>query len=117
MTTSTTRRAVLGLAAAALLPMAAHAQSLPDISGTYLAEGRNPDGSTYVGQAVLAQDGSTVTVAWSVGQQGYKGRGTFDGRVLQVDWGDTHPVIYVLMPGGALHGTWADGRALERLTP
>ncbi len=38
-----------------------------------------------------------------------------EGRVVTVDWGAETPVVYVVMPGGALHGTWDGGMALERL--
>ena len=119
--TSWTRRTALSAActAAFSLPAAADTltpvQSLPNISGTYQAEGRNPDGSAYSGQAAIVQNGPSVQMAWQVGAQAYSGQGVFDGRVLTVNWGDPHPVVYVLMPDGTLHGTWSNGRALERL--
>ncbi|MCE8008683.1 hypothetical protein [Aestuariivita sp.] len=119
MTGKWTRRATVGAGLAALIIAAdsgAKAQTLRDLTGTYRAEGRNPDGSTYSGQAVIAQQGGVVQIAWQVGAQSYSGQGTFDGRVLSVDWGDTHPVVYVLMSDGTLHGTWSNGRALERLS-
>ena len=47
----------------------------------------------------------------------HRGVGVLDGRVVTVDWGDATPVIYVVMEDGELHGTWADGTALEKLTP
>ena len=54
---------------------------------------------------------------WRVGRETYTGEGRIDGRVLTVDWGAEDPIVYVLMPDGELHGTWADGRALEKLSP
>ena len=108
-----TRRAALA-GAFALGATAAMAQS---VGGNYTAHGRNPDGSTYTGQVRISQSGAAVGVAWQVGSQGYTGSGVLEGRVLTVDWGDTHPVVYVIMPNGELHGTWANGRALERLVP
>mgnify|MGYP006945901864 CR=1 FL=1 len=87
-----------------------------DISGEYKAKGRNPDGSTYSGKVTIQQSASgAVGFSWVVGSQSYAGVGTRDGRVVSVDWGDKHPVVYVVMPDGSLHGTWADGMALERL--
>lgn len=53
-------------------------------------------------------------VSWIVGKQSYAGTGLREGRVVTVNWGDTYPVVYVVMPGGKMFGTWADGKALER---
>ncbi|WP_322864999.1 hypothetical protein U5922_001575 [Aquicoccus sp. G2-2] len=99
------------------LAMPVWAGGIPqDISGTYQAQGRNPDGSTYRGHVSVRQGaGGGVAFAWVVGKQSYAGTGTREGRVVSVNWGDKFPVIYVIMPNGALHGTWANGRALERL--
>lgn len=88
-----------------------------NLTGFYVAEGRNTDASAYVGNVQIAQEGNLVTMAWQVGSAAYSGAGVLEGRVLTVNWGDATPVVYVLMPGGRLHGTWDDGRALERLTP
>jgi len=98
------------------LALPAAAQGVPgDISGSYRVEGRNPDGSAYSGRLTVQEStGGAVAFAWIVANQSYAGVGTRDGRVVTVDWGAEHPVIYVIMPGGALHGTWADGKALER---
>ena len=113
---SRTRRfALAGLSAALVslaLPLAAQ-----DVAGNYRAEGRNPDGSSYSGTVQVREAGSEVHVSWQVGKQSYKGTGTRDGDVVWVDWGDTYPVVYVRMPSGELHGTWANGKGLERLIP
>lgn len=87
------------------------------INGLYKVEGRNPDGSTYRGTAQLVELNGAVTIAWQVAGQGYQGTGARTGDVIRVNWGDQYPVVYVIMPGGQLHGTWANGRALERLVP
>lgn len=107
------RRVILALPLF-LLPALALAQ---DLSGAYRAEGRNPDGSTYTGSVRIDEDGSAIRVHWTVGATSYDGLGFRDGRVLVVDWGEQDPVVYVVMTNGALHGTWADGTALERLIP
>ncbi len=108
-------RRLMGLAlAAGLVAGPALAQS---ITGTYRAEGRNPDGSPYSGTVTIAEAGSEVAISWSVGGQGYQGRGTRNGQVITIDWGDQYPIVYVRMPSGELHGTWANGKALERLIP
>ena len=102
------------LAAFGLLAVAALAQ---DLTGAYLAQGRNADGSTYRGTVQLTHRADVVSLAWQVGAESYIGTGVLDGRVVTVDWGADTPVVYVVMPDGTLHGTWADGYALERLTP
>lgn len=109
------RHAIAMLSGAALLPFAAAAQG-QSLTGRYRAEGRNPDGSTYSGSVELNDAFGKITMTWTVGSQTYQGLGSRDGRVLTVDWGDTHPVVYVVMPDGSLHGTWANGTALERLS-
>lgn len=111
----TRRHAIAILSGAALTPVAAAAQG-QSLTGRYRAEGRNPDGSTYSGSVELNDAFGKITMTWKVGSQSYEGLGTRHGRVLTVDWGDTHPVVYVVMPDGSLHGTWANGTALERLS-
>lgn len=87
------------------------------ISGGYLADGRNPNGSSYSGRVQISDSGGNVAMSWQVGSQAYSGTGRHDGQVLTVNWGDSHPVIYVIMRNGELHGTWANGHGLEKLTP
>ncbi len=107
------RTALAGVAATFLAaPLAAQQANL---SGSYRAEGRNPDGSAYSGSAVIGQQGNAVQINWAVGHQAYAGSGILNGQVLVVNWGQPDPVIYVVMQNGDLHGTWAAGTALERL--
>jgi len=108
------RRMVMAgiLAMTAAAPLAAQG-----INGLYKVEGRNPDGSAYAGTAQVVEQSGFVTIAWQVAGQGYQGTGSRSGDVIRVNWGDQYPVVYVVMPGGQLHGTWANGRALERLVP
>lgn len=106
-------KALLFAATVSVLPFAA----LADVTGSYVAQGRNPDGTAYTGTAWLAEDGGIVSVNWSVGNSTYSGSGPIIGDVVTVDWGEGDPVVYVVMPDGELHGTWADGTAIEKLTP
>lgn len=106
-------RRILGVAAFALLACPAFAQ---DLSGTYIAQGRNPDGSPYGATVQMTHSGDLVSMAWRSGDRGYTGTGVIDGRVITVNWGADTPIFYVVMPDGSLHGTWADGAALEKLT-
>ena len=95
------------------------ASPLRGIDGTYIATGRNPDGSEYKGQCYVTQQSDVVEFTWVIGSDNNENRGvgTISGRVVTVDWGDEHPVIYVIMDNGELHGTWANGTAFERLIP
>jgi len=93
------------------------APSAINIAGNYDAEGRYPNGSAYSGQVRISQQGTDVSINWQIGSDSYSGSGLIDGRVVAVDWGSQTPIVYVVMPDGELHGTWDDGRALERLTP
>jgi len=90
--------------------------ALAEIAGDYFVYGRNPDGSAYDGTLQIADNGDgSYTVNWQVGSN-YSGRGELKGDVFTVDWGDTDPAVYVVMPDGELHGTWGDGLGLEMLT-
>ena len=88
-----------------------------DIQGTYEAVGRNPDGTGYTSPVEVIQTGQAVEFAWINEGSTTRGAGTMEGRIVTVDWGDTTPVIYVVMDEGELHGTWADGLGVEKLTP
>ncbi len=107
---------VFGAALVVCTALSAAAQVL-DVSGTYRAEGRNPDGSAYTGTAEVAQQGSAVQINWTVANQTYAGSGKRDGQVVVINWGQVEPVVYVVMGNGELHGTWNRGTALERLLP
>lgn len=65
--------------------------------------------------ATIVPEGEQVRVNWWIGKNVYAGHGHFAGRMLVVNWGDTHPVIYDLRRGNALDGQWADGKASEQL--
>jgi hypothetical protein len=89
-----------------------------DITGAYAVEGRNIDGSAYNGDLTLSTRGNRYLGSWLIAGQAFRGSGDLEGRILTLQWEEgTAPVIYVLMPDGELHGTWADGRALERAMP
>ncbi|MES0810236.1 caspase family protein [Roseibium sp. SCPC15] len=86
------------------------------ISGIYRVAGSNPDGSGYSGMLSITPDGSNVHFTWWIGDDVFTGVGEFAGRMLVVNWGDKHPVVYTFEGEKALDGEWADGSATERLT-
>ena len=97
-----------------LAPTLAHAQAL---SGFYDVWGRNLDGGAYTGTAEIRDDGETVNIFWNTTVGVYSGTGAREGNVVLVDWGADYLIVYTVMEDGELHGTWADGYALDRLTP
>ena len=83
--------------------------------GTWALSGFSSGGQDIT--AVVGQQGSAVQINWTVGNQSYSGSGIRDGQVVVINWGQTDPVVYVVMTNGELHGTWNRGTALERLLP
>lgn len=96
-------------------PLAAGTHGL-SLSGDYIVNGIGMDGLAYQGKVKITEIGTKIALHWEIGNDLFSGTGELDGRILTVNWGDQHPVIYVVMPNGNLHGTWGDGRALEKLT-
>ncbi|WP_439530504.1 LIC10280 family protein [Pannonibacter sp.] len=87
------------------------------LEGSYAVEGRNPDGSTYKGRLQLRVQDGRAFLRWEVGGSVYLGEGTLAGDILTVYWGQPDPVVYVVRPDRTLEGTWARGRASEKLLP
>lgn len=104
------------LLALALLfaPTFALAQSL---AGMYDVWGRNLDGAAYEGSAEVRDDGETINIFWNTTAGVYSGTGARDGNIILIDWGSDYLIVYTIMEDGELHGTWADGYALDRLSP
>jgi hypothetical protein len=86
-----------------------------NLTGVYRSDGVNPNGTRYKGITAVNWDGKQVRVKWWIGNQTFTGAGEFAGRMLVVNWGDTHPVIYTFGKHGFLNGEWAEGKASERL--
>lgn len=108
-----TRRAWISGAVFAVMALPALAQGVA-ISGFYNAEGRNPDGSPYAGKAVISEQNGSVQITWTMGNQSYSGTGVRNGQVVEINWGQPDPVIYVVLANGNLHGTWQNGRTAGR---
>jgi Caspase domain len=87
----------------------------PAVTGVYRATGRNPNGSRYHGVAAITPRGDSVRVRWWIGRDVFNGTGDYAGRMLAVNWGAKHPVVYSFA-GERLKGEWADGTATEDLT-
>jgi hypothetical protein len=85
------------------------------LGGLYQVNGSNPSGSRYRGVVALTPVGDKVRFTWWINSQIFTGLGQFAGRMLVVDWGSTHPVVYTFKGDGTLEGEWADGSATEKL--
>ncbi|MBS8226141.1 LIC10280 family protein [Vannielia litorea] len=109
-----TRPAALAAASLLLTALPALAEGL---SGRNAVAGMNPDGSRYEGTVEMVENANTISMTWQVAGSNYAGAGTVEGKLITVRWGDPTPVYYVITPSGELHGTWAGGTALEKLTP
>ena len=88
-----------------------------ELAGIYRVSGTNPNGSKYHGMVALIQGDDEFNLTWWIGKQVFHGTGHFAGKMLVVNWGDKHPVIYTFGDAGALDGEWADGSATETLEP
>jgi TPR repeat protein len=95
----------------------ADAQGRPEIAGRYVANGKNPNGSTYRGEVSIKQDADGYSFFWKIADSKYQGHGDYAGGQFTIDWGDTYPVIYRLASDGSLIGTWNNGNASEVLVP
>ncbi len=86
--------------------------------GLYTLEGRNPNGSAYEGTVKISSKGAGGYVFdWTVDHQTHRGSGNVEGDKIIVNYGGPYPVTYTIIDGGALHGTWANGRGTEALSP
>jgi uncharacterized caspase-like protein len=90
-------------------------KGIPAVTGVYRAAGTNPSGSAYRGIAAITPEGDRVRVKWWIGKQVFNGVGEYAGRMLVVNWGAKHPVVYSFA-GDRLDGEWADGTATENLS-
>ena len=84
--------------------------------GRYKVTGRNPNGSSYSGSVLIANQGSRLALEWKVGSS-YRGTGALAGNLLTVDWGSATPVVYALAADGSLRGLWDAGAGEEILVP
>jgi hypothetical protein len=107
---------VVMLFASALSPVPAQPR---DISGTYIVDGTNADGTTYTGTVRITNQGaSRYRFRWFIDNgDRFSGTGTLKGRTISVNWGQRYPVIYRVRDDGILEGSWANGTATETLTP
>jgi uncharacterized caspase-like protein len=90
-------------------------EAAPTPAGVYHAAGVNPNGSRYRGMVTIVPSRDEFRFDWWIGKQVFQGTGRFAGRMLVVEWGDQHPVVYTFPSLGRLDGEWADGTATETL--
>jgi hypothetical protein len=88
---------------------------IPSLAGVYRSTGTNSDGSKYSGIAAITPAGDQLRFKWWIGKEVYTGLAQWAGRMLVVNWGAQHPVVYTFPGGDNLDGEWADGKATDRL--
>ncbi|TGK08757.1 fibronectin-binding protein [Leptospira fletcheri] len=113
-------RRILALAVIVILVTAfgvTVAEAPLDISGTYKAQGINPNGTKYKGTVTFKKnDIGSYDVIWSVGIR-FQGTAMLDGDTVNADWGDSTPKVYTVKQGGkVLEGLWDHGNGIEILT-
>lgn len=88
-----------------------------EIAGNYHVTGKNPDGTSYYGEANIKREDGRYEIMWMIGNnQRFYGAGLASGGTLTVKW-DGGIVIYDIQKDGKLEGHWADGKASETLIP
>ena len=87
----------------------------PALPGLYRLTGTNPNRSGYYGMATITADGDKLRFTWWMGKEVFTGVGQFAGRMVVVNFGARHPVVYTIEPDGILDGEWADGSATDQL--
>jgi len=113
---SVPKMAALAAIGTALKESTARTGPARQISGVYRVEGTNPNGTTYDGMLAITPEDRNVRLTWWIGTDVFTGVGEFAGRMLVVNWGDKHPVVYSFTGAETLDGEWADGSASEKLT-
>lgn len=105
----TVRFAFVLVAALGALVTAA-AENRVDLSGIYLCEGVNPDGTPYRGLVEITPTLNTYQVRWTMSEQLTTGVGIFSGGVLAVSYyGETPGVVVYRRDGSRLVGEWTMG--------
>ena len=114
------------IAAALLLAIAAAAPAAAQtIGGSYVVQGKNPNGSTYGGEArIVLTSNTTCEIAWITGSTTSKGICMRNGDAFAASYilgRDVGLVIYRIMPDGVLNGLWTiagqPGNGAEILIP
>jgi hypothetical protein len=87
-------------------------QAKNDLSGVYLCEGHNPDGSPYTGIVEIAAVGETYLVHWTLPDSEVMGVGIRRGDTLSVSYfGGTPALAVYKSDGDRLDGEWTMGGA------
>lgn len=112
-------------ALAAVSALVASAVFAQDLTGNYLVNGTNFDGSTYEGEAMItATSEVTCEIVWNTGDTTSSGICMRDGNAFTAAYalGDKIGlVIYTILDDGTLEGTWTiagvNSVGTETLTP
>ena len=85
--------------------------------GNYSVLGRNPNGTTYFGEATLNKTDSGYQLTWKIaGRQVFYGSGVIDDQLLKIKWENGLVTYLIKDHGRLLEGSWANGTGSEVLT-
>jgi hypothetical protein len=83
-----------------------------DVTGAYLCEGVNPDGTNYRGSVDITKVNDTYRVQWTMEEHSLTGIGILSNGVLAVSYFGGTPGVIVYRPTeGKLVGEWTVGTA------
>ena len=92
--------------------LAAQPDAAADVTGAYLCEGVNPDGTKYRGTVDITKVNDTYRVQWTMAEHSLTGIGIFSNGVLAVSYFGGAPGVIVYRPAdGRLVGEWTVGTA------
>lgn len=87
------------------------------LSGNYYVRGKNPNGTQYLGTAVIQQENDRYDIVWTIGNgQKFYGSGALVNNILKIQW-EQGIVTYIMREDGTLEGSWAKGQGTETLIP
>jgi len=105
------RTALLGLVLIALSGIGSTAAPpSPDLTGVYKCDGKNPDGTPYIGIVEIAKLENTFRVRWTLQDAAITGVGIYSGGVFAVSYfGGAPAVVVYRVDGDRLVGEWTMG--------
>jgi hypothetical protein len=108
--------AAILLAAMSVTAFVGVAPAQAQVTGRYVVDGLNPDGTTYEGGATVEKTGDTYRVTWVVGSTRFIGTGIGSDEALAITYraGNNTGVALLFKEGGSYQVVWtyAGGTAI-----
>jgi Caspase domain len=91
-------------------------QTSAQLPGFYSVEGKNSNGSTYRGTAIITYENNLYKIFWKIGgNQTYYGSGSLKDDLLIIKWQEG--LVTYVIKNGKLFGSWNNGKGTETLQP